>query len=234
MLTIDIAARVTARSMWVFDVAYLHQERTAWRNGALQSIAINHRESLNGDIRRQQWDLFARGPEGLMAHRTQGTNLPDFRQRHPSFVRLWPLSTFGQPWTEAYASTRPEPRPDLGLPAAAMAPRLRTPLAFIFYWARWMPSNGDNVPVFLATFKKDARADIPIGPATAGADGLSTRRVTLRHPLLRDAPPSIADAWFSADHRLVRLTFDLHGVEGDVQGTLRQDACSGPAPPAPE
>ncbi len=45
---------------------------------------------------------------------------------------------------------------------------LSSPLAMAFYWIRWLPRGGDEVPVFLPGFKADKLVDVPVGPASAG------------------------------------------------------------------
>src|ERR1700760_3786257 len=57
-LTVDVAAEVKARSFGLIDWQSLYQEIGTWRDGELQTIGVNHRYSVIGSIRRQQWDLF--------------------------------------------------------------------------------------------------------------------------------------------------------------------------------
>jgi hypothetical protein len=216
----------------VIDWRYLYQEIGTWRGGELQSVGVNHRYSLAGSIRRQQWDLFNRTPAGMMAYRVQAKTLADFEAKHPGFVRHWQPSSFGQPWLPDYASAQPERRADLDLPAAAMAPGLGTPLTLAFYWVRWSGPQDRTVPVFLPGFKKHSRADVRVQSLGVEANGLLHLRSTVRHPQLSETEVSTGDAWVSPDHRLARVTFDAHGDHGSAQGDLRLDGCQGdPVPP---
>lgn len=225
--TVDVAARIDARSLLVLNVRFLHQEISVWRGDELRSVAVNHRYMVNGAIKRQQWDVFTRGKEGLAAQRAQAKTPADFQAKHPGFVRHWPPETFAQPWREDYAAAAPERRADLDLPAVAMPAGLGTPLAMAFYWIRWADADGRAAPLFLPGFKKDARIDVPLRVAGAEADGTRHLRALVRHPQLSAGDPSTGDAWVSADHRLLRATFEAHGAYGNVQGALRLDRCEG-------
>ena len=63
--TVDVAARVNARMFGIIDWQYLYQEIGTWRAGELQTIGVNHRYGVIGAIRRQQWDVFNRTPDGV-------------------------------------------------------------------------------------------------------------------------------------------------------------------------
>jgi len=225
VLTVDVTLALTA-STWLFDVQYRMQEISTWRGGELQSLAVNNRDSVDGRIRRQQWDVFVRGPTGLEARRVQAKTLADMQRRHPGFVRHWDLAAFGQPWLQDYAGAGAERRPDLDLPSPALPPGLRPPLALAFYWSRSLPPGGTTVPAFLPGFKHDARLDIPFGAGAPG-DGWRRWQAPVRHAALSAAAASTTEAWVSPDGRLLQLAFDVHARQGSAQGTIRQLGCEG-------
>ncbi len=230
VLTVDVTLALTA-STWLFDVRYQMQEISTWRGGELQSLAVNNRDSVDGRIRRQQWDVFVRGPTGLEARRVQAKTLADMQRRHPGFVRHWDPATFGQPWLQDYAGAAAERRPDLDLSGPAWLPGLRPPLALAFYWSRQLLPGGETVPAFLPGFKRNARLDIPFGAVTPG-DGWRSWQAPVRHASLSAAPASTAEAWVSPDGHLLQLAFDVHARQGSAQGTIRQQGCEGtPVPP---
>jgi len=220
LVTIDVTARLDAKPWWLWDVQYLTQETSTWRGGELQSVAVNNRYSVNGRARRQQWDVFTRGPDGLAARRVQSTTLTEFRRRHPAFADHWDLGRFGQPWLPDYAAAQPERRPDLDLARAAMPPHTATPYALAFYWSRWLPVASATIPVFMPGWKRDARLDAVAAPIGAGR-----WRMALRHPALDIAAPSWAEAVVSPDHRLLRLSFDVHLSAGSGQGWVDPAGC---------
>ncbi len=221
--TLDVTARLDARVSWFWTIQYLAEEISTWRAGELQSVAVNNRYSVNGRVSRQQWDVFTRGPDGLLASRVQSRSLPEFRRRHPAFAGHWDPGRFGEAWLPDYPAAQPERRPDLDLAQAAMPPRTRTPLALAFYWSRWLPPAGGAVAVFMPGWKRDARLDAEVAPAAPQA--APTRwRMTLRNPAL-GAAPSTAEAVVSADHQLLRLSFDVHAAAGSGQGRVDRTEC---------
>src|SRR5947209_3775459 len=144
-LRIDVALTFQVHA-WLSDVQILWEEISTWRRGELQSLGVNGRTVIDGEARKQQWDVFLRDGAGLHAYRVQAKRLADFRQRHPGFVRHWSPASFGQPWLEAYMAAPPERRPDLDLPAAPAAPCLRPPPALAFYWSRYLAPGRGTAP----------------------------------------------------------------------------------------
>ena len=230
--TVDVAARVNARSFGLINWQYLYQEIGTWRDGELQSIGVNNRYSIAGSIIRKQWDIFRRTADGMTDYRVEANSLNDFRISHPGFVSHWDPATFGEPWLRDFAASPPARRTDLDLPRAAMPPGLGTPLLLGFFWVRWAGQRDRTVPVFLPGFKHDARVDVRVTSLGVAANGLLHLRSSVRHPQLSETQDSIADAWISPDHRLVRVTFDARGDHGNAQGELRLEGCQGvlPAP----
>ncbi len=231
LTTVDATLALTA-SMWLFDVQYLMQETTTWRGGEMQGIAVNTRYLLDGRIKRQQWDVWARGPAGLEARRIQGKSLDDMARQHAAFAAHWPVAAFGQPWLADWERAAPDRRTDLDLHPAP--PGVRTPLALAFYWSRWLPRAGGGVPVFLAGFKRDVLAGMAFGPAAAGGTG-EVWRAPLHHAALDVRPASAVAAWVSADAHLQQLAFEVHAPLGSGEGVVRASGCQGIAipPPAP-
>jgi hypothetical protein len=227
--TVDVAARVDARMFGIVDWQYLYEEIGVWRDDALQTIGVNHRYAIEGSIRRQQWDVFRRGPDGLAAWRVQAKTLGDFREKHPGFVRHWDPATFGQPWLEDYPSAPPERRADLDLPKTSMPPGLGTPLLMAFFWVRWAGERERTVPLFLPGFKRDDRVDVQVTPMGVESDGSMHLRSSVRHPRLSETKVSTGDAWISPDHRLLRVTFDARSDHASARGELRLDGCMGQA-----
>jgi hypothetical protein len=228
--TVEAAARVNARSLGLIDWWYLYQEIGTWRGGELRSIGVNHRHSVAGSIRRQQWDVFTRTPEGMTAYRAQAKTLADFQARHPGFVRHWDPGSFGQPWLPDYPAAAPERRADLDLPRAEMPTGLGTPLLLAFYWVRWSGQAERTVPVFLPGFKHDARVDVRVAVLDRDDSGLLHLRSSVRHPQLSETQVSTGDAWISPDHHLERVTFDARADLGTAHGELRLEGCQGEPP----
>jgi hypothetical protein len=226
--TVDVATTFNSTSMFLFGVHYLLEEISTWRSGQLENVAVNSRYLLGHRIVRQQWDQFRRAADGMQAERVQAKTLPDFQQRHPGFVQHWDPATFGEPWLRDYPSARPERRIDLDLHGTPLPPALRSPLALAFYWVRWLPLTGEDVPVFLPGFKADRLVEVPVAPATS-AEGPVWRTV-LHYPSLSERYPSTASAMVSQDHHLLRITFELHTVYGSGRGEIvRQDCIGSPA-----
>ncbi len=221
LTTVDVTARLDAEPGWFWAIQYLVEEISTWRAGELQSVAVNNRYSVDGQVKRQQWDVFVRTPDGLAASRVQSKTLSEFRRRHPAFVAHWSPGAFGQAWLPDYPAAGPERRPDLDLGRAAMPPQLRTPYALAFYWSRWLPTAGWTIPVFMPGWKRDARLDASVGPTGVAGHW----RMKLRHPALDRSTPSSAEAVVSADHRLLRLLFDVHAAAGSGQGWVDQAGC---------
>ena len=219
LLTLRVLVRVQAEPWW-WSVNYLMEEISTWRGGELQSVALNTRYILDGRVRRQQWDVLARTPEGLQAQRVQSTSLPEFNRRHPRFAGHWDPARFGQSWLPDYPAAGPERRTDLDLPRAGMPPGLRTPLALMFYWSRFLPPGNEVVPVFLPGWKRDARADEPVAAVAPGR-----WRMTLRHPAV--GAGSWAEVAVSPDHRLLRLTFAVRARVGNGEGWVSLEGCAG-------
>ena len=226
LLTLDVTVEFTVHA-WMTDYRYLGQEITTWsvgkgQNGLLRSVAVNQRSLADGGIKRQQWDVFSRTGAGLEGYRVQAKSLADFRQRHPGFVSHWAPTGFGRPWLADYSRAGAERRPDLDLPASGV----RTPLAFAFYWSRFLPAGGGAVPLVLPSFKRDKQLSLSFGAATAG-DGWRRWSTELRHPALESRPAPTAAAWVSLDHYLLQLDFDVatHWAAGHAH--LRADGCLG-------
>ena len=221
LTTVAVTLRFDAKPSWLLSLGYLAEEISTWRGGELQSVAVNNRYGVNGRIKRQQWDVLTRTQAGLIGERVQSTTAAEFGRRHPAFARHWDTSDFGRPWLGEYAAARPERRTDLDLPAAGLSPGLRTPLALAFYWSRYLPPGGGVVPMFLPGWKRDARVDEAVAPAAPGV-----WRMALRHAALSTRRASWADAQVSADHRLLRLTFDIAAASGHGQGWFALDSCT--------
>ena len=226
LTTVAVTLEFTIHALMT-DYRYLGEEITTWSSGGgrgpdLQSIAVNQRNLANGDIKRQQWDVFTRHGAQLDAFRVQAKSLTEFRQRHPGFVAHWSPASFGQPWLGDYRGANPERRPDLDVPAAGA----RTPLALAFYWSRFLPQAGGRVTLVLPSFKQNKTADLLFAPATAG-DGWSRWSTQIHHPRLETSPASLAAAWVSPDHYLLQLGFDIHTSWASGQVTLRGEGCEG-------
>ncbi len=227
--TVDVAVTFEAPAVLWFRIHYLVEEVSTWRAGELESVAVNNRYLVGNHIVRQQWDDFRRGPDGLRARRAQGKTFSDFRRRHPGFARHWNPATFGSPWLRDYEFASPERRRDLDL-RSPLPSGLRSPLSLAFYWVRWLPRGGQDVPVFLPGFKADRLVELPI-VAASWAGGMLWR-APLRYSALRRRPVSTATAWTSSDGHLLQLAFDLHGSRGTARGLIRQVGCQGvPVPP---
>ena len=221
LTTVGVTVEFTIHA-WMTDYRYLGQEITTWRGTELQSIALNQRSLADGDIKRQQWDVFTRAGPRLDAYRVQAKHLADFRQRHPGFVAHWPPANFAQPWLDDYRRAGAERRPDLDLPAAGA----RTPLAFAFYWSRFLPPAGTRVAVVLPSFKQNKVTTLDLAAAVQG-EGWLRWSTELHHPSLEASPASLAAAWVSPDHYLLQLGVDLHTSWASGRAMLRAEGCEG-------
>ena len=228
---VDVALTFEATAMLWRHLHYLIEEVSTWRAGEMESVAVNTRYLVGDHIVRQQWDDFQRDTGGLQARRVQAKTLADLRRRHPNFVRHWYPATFGRRWLDDYEFASPERRPDLDLKALPLPSGLRSPLAMAFYWVRWLPHDGQHVPIFLPGFKADRVVEVPI--AAARLTGSMRWEAPLRYPVLSEKPVSVARAWTSADSHLLQLEFELHEPRGSAQGQLHQEGCEGvPVVPA--
>ena len=228
---VDVAVRFAATTSFWLPIQYLVEEISTWRAGTLESVAVNNRYLVAGHIVRQLWDVFQRGTDGLQARRVQGKTLGDFRLKHPGFVQYWDPATFGRRWLQDYPSAPPERRADLDLRGSPLPSGLRSPFAMAFYWVRWLPHGGDDVPVFLPGFKADRLVDLTV-TAAASAGGMLWQ-APLHYSALSDRPVSTAMAWTSPDRHLLRLAFELHGSRGSARGQIDQEGCDGdPVMPA--
>ncbi len=167
-----------------------------------------------------------RGPDGLLASRVQSKSLSEFRRRHPAFAGHWEPGRFGEPWLPDYPAAQPERRPDLDLPRTAIASDLRSPLAFAFYWSRFLAPAGGPVSIVLPSFKHNKTIMLQLSPASAG-DGWSRWSTPLHHPGLEATPASLAVAWVSPEHYLLQLGLDVHTDWASGQATLRAQGCQG-------
>ena len=221
---VDVALRFDATTPFWLHLRYLVEEKSEWRNGALQHLDANTRYVFAGRVVRQQWDDFTLTPEGLQARRIEGKRPAEFGRQYPLFAQHWDLGAFGQPWTADFAAASPVRRRDLDLPRTAA---MQSPFGMAFYWVRFLQADARHVPVFLPGFKTDKLADVAMTPgsATSGRHWLAG----LHHPWLSAVQPSIAAADISADEHLERLSFELHGSAGSAGGVLRQAGCSGAA-----
>ncbi len=230
-IRVDVRLQLDARPLPLIHTHYLMQEISTWRPDGLAQVAVNSRYSFNDRIIRQQWDVYDRVADGLDAYRVQGKRLADFRRHHPGFVAHWDPATFAVPWLEDYDRAAAERRPDLDLRHDMTS--VRSPLALAFYWLRWLPRQGEVVPVFLPGFKEQKLAELAIGASSeAPTAGQSDWQAPLHYPGLSLSRPSIASARTSSDRHLLQLFFDLHGVDHSARGTIRQVGCIG-TPPMP-
>jgi hypothetical protein len=222
---VDAIGAFEATTMFWLRIHYLLEEVSSWRNGELQSVAVNSRYLLGDHVVRQSWDDFHRGSGGLRAYRVQGKTLADFQRQHPNFAQYWDPETFGQPWLRDYQAAAPERRPDLDLADSPLPSGLRSPLAMAFYWVRWLPRGEQTVPVFLPGFKKDRLVDVPI--AAVPSSGGTVWQAPLHHSAFSERPISVATAQVSPDRHLLRLAFDVHGSQGSGRGLITEDGCDG-------
>jgi hypothetical protein len=228
---VDVAVTFEATTMFWHHIHYLVEEVSTWRSDEIESVAVNTRYLVGKHIIRQQWDDYQRGSDGLQAHRVQAKTLADFRRNHPGFARYWDPATFGRRWLDDYQSASPVRRADLDLKASPMPSGLRSPLALAFYWVRWLPRQGEDVPIFLPGFKADRLMEVSIAAVPSAAGG-TMWRAPLHHSALSEMPASVARAWTSADGHLLQLAFEVQARQGSAQGQLGQEGCEG-APVVP-
>ena len=216
--------------MFLFRIHYLLEEVSTWREGELQSIAVNSRYLVGDRVVRQSWDHFHRGSDGLLAYRIQGKTLADLRRQHPKFAQHWDPAAFGQPWIGDYQSASPERRPDLiyrfaAAVGAAFSSRDGVLLGQMV--ATWRADRA-GVP---SGFKKERLGDLPI--VAVPSSGGTVWQAPLRHAAFTEKPVSVATAQISPDRYLLRLALEVHGSDGSGRGLITEDGCDGkPVVPA--
>ena len=191
-------------------ISYTKKSAPGGTASSVRSRSIIVTASL-GSIRRQQWDLFNRTPEGMTAYRVQAKTLADFQTKHPGFVSHWDPATFGRPWLPDYAAAPPERRADLDLPRAAMPARPWDAVgAGVLLGA--MGGSGQRGPFRYScqgSRKTPGSTSRSSRSAWRPTDLRACSRSTVRHPQLSETEVSTGDAWISPDHRL---------RPGDVRG----------------
>jgi hypothetical protein len=217
---VDVLGSFESTAILLLHVHYLIEEVSTWRAGTLESVAVNNRYLVENRIVRQQWDTFQRVADGLEAHRVQGKTFGDFCQKYPGFAQHWDPATFGQPWLRDYPLASPERRADLDLKGSPLPSGLRSPLAMAFYWVRWLPRGGEDVPVFLPGFKADRLVDLSIA-AVPSSEG-TLWQAPLRYAALSRNRTSMVTAQTSPDGHLLQLAF-----EGEGRGLITQRGCEG-------
>nr|WP_321986216.1 hypothetical protein [uncultured Lichenicoccus sp.] len=227
-LHLDVRLQLDAAPLPLVHTHYLMQEISVWHRDGLAQLAVNSRYRFNDHVVRQQWDVYDRSPTGLAAWRVQGKRAAEFRRQHPGFARHWDPAGFGAPWLADYATAAPARRPELDL-AHDMRP-VRVPLALAFYWLRWLDRPG-MVPVYLPGFKEQKLIDLAI--AAGGSPTSRTWKTTPHYPGLSPSQASTVEATMSADRHLLRLGFDLHGVEHSARAALALAGCTGTLPRPP-
>ena len=225
---IDVRLQLNATPLPFVHTHYVMEEISSWSQNGIEQVAVNDRYSFDGHIVRQQWDVYNRSADGLLAFRVQGKRSAQFRRQHPDFMQFWDPEMFGKPWLAQYPYSTQARRPDLDLHYDPT--RVRTPLALAFYWLRWLPRQGSTVPLFLPGFKEQKLVNLAIGPTSdRGTGGASGWRAPIEYPDLSPTRPSTALAWTSVDRHVLQLVFDLHGVEHSARGFLKADGCSSAA-----
>ncbi len=227
---IDVRLELDATPLPLIHTRYVMEEISTWRQDGIEQVAVNDRYSVDGHIVRQQWDVYNRAADGLHAFRVQGKRQGEFRRQHPDFMQFWNPDAFGKPWLGSYPYSTTARRPDLDL---HQDPSLvRTPLALAFYWLRWLPRQGEVVPLFLPGFKEQKLVELAIGPVPGGLPGgPSGWRAPIAYPYLSPTRPSTALAWTTGDRHVEQLLFDLHGVEHSARGSIHADGCKTAPPP---
>jgi len=225
---VRVMLSVSARAMLVFKIHYWTEEISEWKDGELQSVAMNNRYIVNGGIVRQQWDYFERGSTGFAAFRVQAKNAEDFRRRYPAFYRYWNPSTFGQSWLQDYPSAHPERRPDLDLKNQAIPTGLRPPLAMAFYWISRLPPVRQSVPLFLPGEKRQPRIDLSLPPPEPQAGEQRVWHIPVHLDALKTSESSLATAWISPSGQLLQAAFDVRSDSGSAKGWIRRVKCEGP------
>lgn len=223
--TVDVIGRFRDTPMPFIHLVYMMEEISTWKAGQLRLLAVNTRYLVAGRIIRQLWDVFQPSPHGLAAYRIQAKTRDTLQREHPAFIRHFDPTGFGQPWIDDFWTAKPERRADLDLPASAIGPNLRPPLALAFHWIRHMPPGGQSVTVFLPGFKKDKTATLNIAPSGLPGDGWQRWDTSVHHPALDRTRPSSASAWVSTDGRLLQLDGTVRTRNRTGSGVIRQQTC---------
>ena len=224
--TVDVRLGFTGTPMLFVHTNYQMQEISTWKATRLQSLAVNSRYRVDGRVVRQLWDVFVRGSDGLEAYRLQARTPEEFSSKHPAFAEHANPASFGQPWLQDYWRADPERRRDLDLPASSAVPDIRSPLALAFYWGERLPRTGEAATVFLPGFKKDKSVTLTIAPAGPPSDGAQPWETSVRYPALSMTRASTAEAWVSADGRLLQLAVQVQARDYTAHGVIRQEGCS--------
>jgi len=224
--TVDVRLGFKGTPMLFVHTNYLMQEISTWKATRLQSLAVNSRYRVDGRVVRQLWDVFVRGSDGLEAYRLQARTPKEFLRKHPSFAEHANPATFGQPWLQDFWRADPERRRDLDLPASSAVPDIRSPLALAFYWGERLPRTSQAATVFLPGFKKDKSVTLTVAPAGPPNDGAQPWETSVRYPALSMTRASTAEAWVSADGRLLQLAVQVRTRDRTATGVIHQEGCT--------
>ena len=221
--------RLNASPLPFYRFEYLVEEISEWQGDRLLRLGLNLRHFVNGRIRRQQWDVFARTPDGFDAWRLQGKRAEEVARKAPGFARHWDVAAFGQPWLATYPTGAAEPRSDLALKASEAPSGLVPPFAAGFYLPRFAPAAPQRIALFIPGNKQQNRADLDVpapGPAPAGGH---VWRIALESEKLGLDRGSHAFATIAPGARLAAIRFRLLGFGMTAAGEIALQGCDGEA-----
>jgi hypothetical protein len=221
--------RLTARPLPFYRFEYLVEEISEWQGQRLIRLGLNLRHFVNGRIRRQQWDVFARTGDGFAAWRLQGKRAEELAGKHAGFARHWDVADFGQPWLADYPTAAAEARSDLALKPGEAPAGLVPPFAAGFYLPRFAPAAPQRIALFIPGNKQQNRADLDVpAPAPAPAGG-HVWRITLESEKLGLDRGSQAVATIAPGGRLAAIRFRLLGFGMTAAGEIALQGCEGEA-----
>lgn len=208
----------------LWKVHYLMDETSAWRGDSLQAVATNARTVINGDIKRQNWDVWHKEASGLEGYRIQGKESVHLAP-HGDFAKHWPVAAFGGPWLQDYAASQPSRRTDLDLGRELITPDLRSGLAAGLYWSRFLPATGIRAPIFIAGEKKQKIVILEAPAPIKQNNGSMLWQMPLRLGTLQTPEGRPAQMLVSAAGHLEKINLKIQHELGSAEAEIKRVSC---------
>lgn len=200
-------------------------EISVWNGQELQSVSVNQRTVIGGDIKRQQWDHWEKRASGFEGYRIQGKKIQDLIQKHPGFQIHWPLDQFGGIWRPNYQSFRPERRSDLDLPQNLISRGMKSPLASGLYWSRFAVPQAHQVPIFLTGEKGEKVVVLQVPAPQIHSNGAQLWQIPFRFGPLKTATIQPAQILISPERNLDRIHLKIEHDLGSAQSQIVRVSC---------
>ena len=218
--TVQVLFRIHATAALIVGIDYWMEELTTWSSGELQTAATNTRYMVNDEIKRQSWKAFTKNNNMFEGYKIESKHPDQFKSRYPLLATIWELSSFGKSWLPQFYPSSPDRRSDYDV---AVEPGLQTPLAFAFYYLRFL-QNAAQVPVFVVGEEREKRVDLVLN-SPEQLNGTKVWRVPFRAGPLKTADNKPARAEIGPDQQLHRLKLSMVHTMGSAEGELISEGC---------